>query len=65
MIPAYKEEVKITIKEQTKITGDLEQKVSQLEERVKQLYETVQYMERERSILKADIESMKSQLNRG
>lgn len=65
MIPSYKEEVKITIKEQTRSVDDLEGKVQQLEERVRQLYETVQYMERERVRLKADMESMKSHLSRG
>ena len=35
MIPAYKEDVKITIVEQTHQANDLEQKVRQLEERVR------------------------------
>lgn len=65
MIPAYSEEVKITIKEQNKVADDLEQKVTQLEERVRQLYETVQYMERERVRLKTEVELMKSKLSRG
>ena len=64
MIPAYKEDVKITIVEQQQPATDLEQKVRQLEERVRQLHETVQYMERERSRLKGDIDTLKHQLNR-
>ena len=64
MIPAYKEEVKITIVEKTQPGLNLEQKVQQLEERVRQMHETVQYMERERGRLKSEIEAMKHQLNK-
>ncbi len=64
MIPAYKEDVKITIVEQTQQANDLEKKVQHLEERVRQLFETVQYMERERSRLKGEIDTLKHQLNR-
>jgi septal ring factor EnvC (AmiA/AmiB activator) len=64
MIPAYKEEVKITVVEKTDSSLGLEQKVQQLEERVRQMHETVQYMERERGRLKSEIEAMKHQLNK-
>lgn len=64
MIPAYKEDVKITIVEKTQEANSLEQKVQQLEERVRQMFETVQYMERERGRLKGEIETLKHQLNR-
>lgn len=64
MIPAYKEQVNITIVEQTSQTHNVEQKVQQLEERVRKLYETVQYMERERSRLKSEIDTIRQQLNK-
>jgi phage shock protein A len=63
MIPAYSEEVKITVKEPGNKT-DLEPQVRQLQEQVRQLIETVEYMNRERSRLKADIDILKSKLNK-
>ena len=64
MIPAYKEDVIITLVEKKQEVQHLEQRVQQLEERVRQMYETVQSMERERSRLKGDMDTFKHQLNK-
>jgi predicted RNase H-like nuclease (RuvC/YqgF family) len=64
MIPAYKEDVTITIVEKQQEVENLEQKVQRLEERVRQMFETVQYMERERSRLKGEVDTIKHQLNK-
>jgi regulator of replication initiation timing len=63
MIPAYSEEVKITIKEQNN-DGSLENQVKQLHEQVRLLKETVEYMNRERTRLKQEVEQIKNALSR-
>jgi phage shock protein A len=63
MIPAYSEEVKITIKEQNN-DGSLENQVKQLHEQVRLLTETVEYMNRERTRLKQEVEQIKNALSR-
>jgi predicted RNase H-like nuclease (RuvC/YqgF family) len=64
MIPAYKEEVKITVVEAAKPEGSLDEQVRQLHEQVRRLTETVNYMERERQRLKSELETIKSKINR-
>jgi regulator of replication initiation timing len=64
MIPAYKEEVKITIKESDP-NSPLEQQVRQLQDQVRQLIETVEYMNRERGRLKSEVEELKHRFNKG
>jgi regulator of replication initiation timing len=63
MIPAYSEDVKITIKEQNN-DGSLENQVKQLNEQVRLLKETVEYMNRERTRLKQEVEQIKNALSR-
>jgi regulator of replication initiation timing len=63
MIPAYSEDVKITIKEQNN-DGSLENQVKQLHEQVRLLKETVEYMNRERTRLKQEVEQIKNALSR-
>jgi len=59
MIPSYSEEVKITIAENdSNLT--IQQELAQLKEQVRQLYETVEYINRERSRLKSELEQVKS-----
>ena len=65
MIPAYKEEVKITVVEAPKPEGTLEEQVRHLQEQVRRLSETVNYMERERQRLKGELETIKSKINKG
>lgn len=65
MIPAYKEEVKITVVEATKPEGTLEEQVQRLQEQVRRLAETMNYMERERQRFKGELETMKSKINKG
>lgn len=65
MIPAYSEEVKITVVESPKPEGSLEEQVRQLQEQVRRLSETVNYMERERQRLKGELETIKTSINRG
>jgi predicted RNase H-like nuclease (RuvC/YqgF family) len=64
MIPAYSEEVKITVIEDQS-SGPIEEQIKQLREQVRQLTETVEFINRERSRLKAEVESLKSMFNRG
>jgi phage shock protein A len=63
MIPAYSEDVKITIKEQNN-DGSLENQVKELHEQVRLLRETVEYMNRERTRLKQEVEQIKNALSR-
>ena len=63
MIPAYSEEVKITIKEQT-LDPNLETRVKELHEQVRLLTETVEYMNRERSRMKSELDQLRAAINR-
>jgi predicted RNase H-like nuclease (RuvC/YqgF family) len=63
MIPAYSEEVKITIKEQG-LDPNLETRVKELHEQVRLLTETVEYMNRERSRMKSDLDQLRAAINR-
>jgi predicted RNase H-like nuclease (RuvC/YqgF family) len=63
MIPAYSEEVKITVVERSN-DKTLEQQVADLREQVRQLQETVEYINRERSRLKSDLESLRYSINK-
>jgi predicted RNase H-like nuclease (RuvC/YqgF family) len=64
MIPAYSEQVKITVVEDQGL-GPIEEQIKQLREQVRQLSETVEFVNRERSRLKAEVESLKSMFNKG
>lgn len=64
MIPAYSEEVKITVVESDK-NASVEQKLQQLQEQVNRLTEAFDYINRERSRLKAEVESLRSMISRG
>lgn len=64
MISGYKEEVKITIQEGPQETKSLEEKVKQLEEQIHLLRETIEYMNRERSRIKNDLDTLKQILNK-
>jgi|GEM_PF-4013728 predicted RNase H-like nuclease (RuvC/YqgF family) len=63
MIPAYSEEVKITIKEQG-LDPNLETRVKELHEQVRLLTETVEYMNRERSRMKSELDQLRAAINR-
>jgi predicted RNase H-like nuclease (RuvC/YqgF family) len=63
MIPAYSEEVKITIKEKT-LDPNLETRVKELHEQVRLLTETVEYMNRDRSRMKSDLDQLRAAINR-
>ena len=63
MIPAYSEEVKITIKEQG-LDPNLETRVKELHEQVRLLTETVEYMNRERSRMKSELDQLRATINR-
>ena len=63
MIPAYSEEVKITIKEQG-LDPNLETRVKELHEQVRLLTETVEYMNRERIRMKSELDQLRAAINR-
>jgi len=63
MIPSYSEDVKIKIVE--KDDRELSVQIFELKEELRQIRETVEYINRERSRLKSDLESLKSLINRG
>ena len=63
MIPAYSEEVKITIKDQG-LDPNLETRVKELHEQVRLLTETVEYMNRERSRMKSEMDQLRAAINR-
>jgi len=63
MIPAYSEQVNIKVME-TSENLSLEKQVNNLEEQVRLLKETVEYMNRERSRMKSEIESLNARLNK-
>jgi len=63
MIPAYSEEIKITIKEQG-LDPNLETRVKELHEQVRLLTETVEYMNRERSRMKSELDQLRATINR-
>jgi FtsZ-binding cell division protein ZapB len=61
MIPSYKEEVKITVVDQKAVDDrDLLSQIAELKEQVRQLSEMVNYIDRERSRIKSDLDSVKS-----
>lgn len=61
MISGYKEEVKITIQEKSS-TDSIEEQVKHLSEQIIQLRETVNYLSREKTRLKDEVEFLKSKL---
>jgi predicted RNase H-like nuclease (RuvC/YqgF family) len=63
MIPAYSEEVKIKVIEKND-NSTLEQQVRELHEQVRLLTETVEYMNRERSRLKSELDTIRASINR-
>lgn len=63
MIPAYSEQVNIKVMEASENLS-LEKQVNNLEEQVRLLKETVEYMNRERSRMKSEIESLNARLNK-
>jgi hypothetical protein len=63
MIPAYSEEVKITIKEQG-LDPNLETRVKELHEQVRLLTETVEYMNRDRIRMKSELDQLRAAFNR-
>jgi predicted RNase H-like nuclease (RuvC/YqgF family) len=63
MIPAYSEEVKIKVIEKND-NSTLEQQVRELHEQVRLLTETVEYMNRERSRLKSELDIIRASINR-
>lgn len=65
MIPSYKEEVKITVVDQ-KEDGDknLLAQINELKDQVRQLSEMVNYMDRERSRIKSELENIKGVISR-
>ena len=63
MIPAYSEEVKITIKDHA-LDPNLETRVKELHEQVRLLTETVEYMNRERSRMKSELDQLRAAINR-
>lgn len=63
MIPGYKEEVKLPEAKQES-NQSVEHKLTILESQVQQLVERVAYIDRERSRLKSEVESLRAQLNR-
>lgn len=65
MIPAYSEEVKITVVEVSNPGSNLEEQVQLLHEQVRRLTETVHYMERERQRFKSELETIKLKINKG
>ncbi len=64
MIPAYNEEVKIEVKEKDTNLLPLEQQIRQLQEHMRQLQETVEFMNRERSRLKSELDQIKNLMGR-
>jgi regulator of replication initiation timing len=64
MIPAYTEEIKIVFKEADS-NAPMEQQVRQLQEQMRHLVETVEYINRERSRLKAEVEDLKHRITKG
>jgi prefoldin subunit 5 len=60
MIPSYSEKVNITVQE--KSSGSESERLSQLEEQIRLLRETVDYLTRERTRMKNEIESLRSVL---
>jgi predicted RNase H-like nuclease (RuvC/YqgF family) len=63
MIPSYKEEVKITVIESSRELS-LEQQVKELQEQVRILKESIDYINREKSRLKSDIDLLKQSARR-
>lgn len=61
MIPSYKEEVNITIQEKAQ-DQSLEQQVKDLQEQVRILRESIDYITREKSRLKSDVELLKNRI---
>lgn len=65
MIPSYKEEVKITVVDQKAVDDrDLLSQINELKEQVRQLSEMVNYMDRERSRVKSELENIKGVISR-
>jgi predicted nuclease with TOPRIM domain len=60
MIPSYKEEVKITVVDQQKEDRELSVQIDELKEKVRQLTEMINYIDRERSRIKSDLDSIKN-----
>lgn len=64
MIPAYSEEIKLVITEADS-NAPMEQQLRQVQEQIRQLVETVNYINRERSRLKAEVEDLKHRISKG
>jgi regulator of replication initiation timing len=64
MIPAYSEDIKLVFKEADS-NAPMEQQIRQLQEQMRQLVETVEYINRERSRLKAEVEDLKHRFSKG
>lgn len=64
MISGYKEEVKITIQEGPQETKSLEEKVKQLEEQVRLLRETIEYMNRQNTRMKSELDTIRTHLSK-
>lgn len=65
MIPSYKEEVKITVVDQKEDEDkNLLAQINELKDQVRQLSEMVNYMDRERSRIKSELENIKGVISR-
>ena len=63
MIPAYSKEIQ-TLETPKGVDISLEEQVKLLHEQVRILRETIDYVNRERSRMKGEIESLKAHINR-
>lgn len=63
MIPAYNQKVDLPVVEQDS-NDSLEQRFRQLQEQVLELRQTVDYLQREKSRLKSDVQTLASALNK-
>jgi regulator of replication initiation timing len=61
VIPSYKEEVKISIQEKSQDLS-FEQQIKDLQEQVRVLRESVDYITREKSRMKSEIDQLKNRL---
>lgn len=63
MIPAYSKKIDLPQKVDTS-NASLEEQVSHLSEQVRILRDTVEYMNREKSRLKSEVESLRSYISK-
>lgn len=64
MIPSYSEDVKITVIEKLNSDQPLEHQIRVLQEQIQGLAQTVDYINRERSRMKSEIDSLKRLLEK-